>query len=320
MYLVREVEVEVIRVGEHNVITLVRPLHRFVEATPVEGFPEVDHCLVGGEILGAIGVLEAIFPCLQGGEATLFRQLAHFLGEVNRQLGHVLDLAIIDHLLADRRLAERLVLLAGIDVALPGDQIGFLGDGRILIATALHDVLRLVTTVMPGGQRLTGGLVHLGHFIHHLAHESGSTRLARVDEGHLVVELDRGDVGGIRRVSQTELVGFGLFALAHQTLVTRFHGDHGSTGVRRHVDLGDDGDTTGLGITHQIDVVGLAVETGTLVVAGRAGTQLRHQALGFRQIVATLAAYIRQLRQTRDLQTPAFIVGQTQVQLVELHG
>ncbi|MNG86479.1 hypothetical protein D3C79_452610 [compost metagenome] len=268
VYLVREVEVEVVRVREHNIIALVRPLHRLVEATPVEGFPEVDPGLVGGEHAGVRGVLQTIFPRLQGGEAVALDHLAHFLGEVDRQLGHVLDLAIVDHLLAHGGLAERLVLLAGVDVALPGHQIGFLGNGRILIATALHDVLRLVTTVVPGGQRLAGGLVHLGHFIHHLGHEGGSTRLARVDEGHLVVELHRGDVGGVIRVSQTELVRFRFLPFRQQTLVARLHGDHGGTGVRRHVDLGDHGHTAGLGIAHQVDVVGLAVEAGALVVAG----------------------------------------------------
>ena len=173
---------------------------------------------------------------------------------------------------------------------------------------------------MPGGQRLAGGLVHLGHFVHHLGHKGGGARLAGVDEGHLVVELHRGDVGGIGRVGQTELVRLGLFTFSHQALVTRLHGDHGGTGVGRHVDLGDHGHAAGLGIAHQVDVVGLAVETGTLVVAGRAGAQLRHQALGFGLVVATLAADVGQLRQARDLQTPAFIVGQPQVQHVELHG
>ncbi|MNO80667.1 hypothetical protein D3C76_718810 [compost metagenome] len=123
---------------------------------------------------------------------------------------------------------------------------------------------------MPGGQGLTGGLVHLGHFIHHLGHEGGGTRLAGVDEGHLVVELHRGDVGGVIRVSQTELVRFRFLPFRQQTLVARLHGDHGGTGVGRHVDLGDHGHAAGLGVTHQVDVVGLAVEAGAHVVAGRA--------------------------------------------------
>ncbi|MNP19173.1 hypothetical protein D3C76_1116880 [compost metagenome] len=270
MHLVREVQVEVIRVGQHHVITLVCPRHRVVEAAPVEGFPEVDPGLVGGEILGAVGVLQAIFPRHQGGVAIRLDHLGNFLRVVDHQFVYALDLALVDHLRAQRGLAERLVLLAPVGVALPGHQIFFLGDGRILVTIADHDVLRLVTTVVPDGQRLAGGLVHGADFIHDLGHEGGRARLARVDEGHLVVELDRGDVGGVGRIEQTVLVRLLLFTLGHQPLVTRLHGDHGGTGMRRHVDLGDHGHTARLGVTDQVDIVGLGVETAAHVVAGRA--------------------------------------------------
>ena len=312
VHLVREVHIDVVRVGNHHFIPFVGPVVDAIETAPVQGIPEVDAHARGGERLRALGVFQAVLPGLHSVDAVRLHQLADLLAEVARQVLHVGHLAFFDHRLTHLRLGPRLVFVALIDDAFARLRFRLVG-----IAGAQANVFRFVAAEVPGLDRLAGFFMHLGDLADHLVDKALGRVQARVQVALAVKELHGGGVGGIGRIHQAEFVGLLLFPGGMQLFIARFHRDHRGAGVRRHVYLRDHFNLARLGIFDDVDIVLTAEEAAVDV---RPLAVLRQQAGGFAQIVAALAADFRQLRQTGDLDAPAFVIAQVEVEFVELVG
>ncbi len=63
-----------------------------------------------------------------------------------------------------------------------------------------------------------------------------------------------------------------------------------------HINFRDHLDVTGLGILHNLDVVGTAEIAAAVVIAERTGTELRQQAALFAQVMAALSPHVSQFR------------------------
>jgi hypothetical protein len=102
--------------------------------------------------------------------------------------------------------------------------------------------------------------------------------------------------------------------------VTRagLHRLDGRTGVSGHVELGNDLDAASLRRRDDLDEVGARQEARARGIGVRAGAELRQEARLLLEIVAAPGADARELGQARDLEAPALVVGQVQVQRVEL--
>ncbi|CSB30482.1 Uncharacterised protein [Vibrio cholerae] len=117
-----------------------------------------------------------------------------------------------NQVLALRRTRKWLILLAQIQVAFP--TYWLLGI-HILEACAKLDVFRFITAKVPGCQRHTRRLMHCRNLRDHFIYKAFGRVQTWIDKAHAIIELHCGDVRGILRIQQTELIGRRLIALLH---------------------------------------------------------------------------------------------------------
>ena len=115
--------------------------------------------------------------------------------------------------------------------------IGTLGPGAIgdLVTTQMHDL-----------QFQSGLLVHLGQLFHHTVDKAVNVITGDI-EHIVVVTLGRGVNALVLLVPQAELLGS---RIVHGTV---FHRHDGGAGMTRRLNLGDDVNPAGPGITQQVD-------------------------------------------------------------------
>ncbi len=102
-----------------------------------------------------------------------------------------------------------------------------------------------------------------------------------------------------------------------QPPVTCLHRHDGRARMRGHVDLGDDLDEMRGRVTHERHVV-VAGQVAAARAVVRAGAELRQQAARLARIVAAARADPGQFGQAGNLDAPALVVRQVQVQAIEL--
>ena len=178
---------------------------------------------------------------------------------------------------------------------------------------------RLVRADMICGQRHPRRLVQRGNVVDHCVDEAigaVDTDVQRV----VVIMLNAGIAGGVARLDQPETLGRRLVALRQQPLIAYLHRPDRRARMAGHVEGRDDGDLSRLRGAQYVGIIGggqIAVGRGIL---GGVGTELRLQARLFAQVGAAIGPHLGQFGQARDLQAPALVIAQMEMECVELVG
>ena len=170
---------------------------------------------------------------------------------------------------------------------------------------------------MEGLERRPRLLVHRGERIDDGIDEAIGRGQADV-ERVVVIMLDAAIFGRVRRIDQAIGVGLRRLARGQQARVANLHRLDRGAAVTRHIDRRNDLDLPRRCRLHDRDIVG-----GSQVTIDRArpvgtGAELRQQARLFLQVVAPFRPDLGQFGQRRNLDPPAFVVGEMEVQLVQL--
>ena len=163
-------------------------------------------------------------------------------------------------------------------------------------------------------------LMHLDDLVDHRRDERVRGLPAHADDV-VRIPLCRSIDRRIVRIDQPVLLGLGLLALGHEPPIAVFHRLDRSTGVPRHVHLGDDLDVPRVGVADEVDVLLAGVEAASVSdgrIGKRAGTVRRVQELRVVQGVTAERSDLRQFRQFLDLDAPALILREVDVQRVQL--
>ena len=285
-----------------------------VTTAPEQRCPGIHVVIRRGQFfVGIADLLHAVVPGCHGGNTRIGNQLAHTLGVEFTQFVDSLHFAAGDQLLALGRIGPGLAALLGAYVTLVRVVTGthFKGVGG-------EDIHRLVTTKVPGFQRMAGAFVHRLYFANQLTDEIVGGIHAGIDIA-VVIELHRQVLGVVLRVDQA-VRGCGLRISVFQLAIARLHRHHRGTGVGRHIKFRHHLDMAICRVAQDFLVVSDAVETTAKVIRIGTGSQLGQQAAVFFQIETALAANLGQFRQAGNLQAPALIIGQVEVKPVELVG
>lgn len=170
---------------------------------------------------------------------------------------------------------------------------------------------------MDGAQRDAGLAVQRGDLADDMLDECEAGLQARIDHV-VVVQLRRLVDGAVVEVVE-QVFRRVPFAGGLEPMVARLHGLHRRAGMARHFDLGDHVDMARGGVAQDLDVIGAGVVAGTgRVVRIAAGAVGRLQADTRLGAVAAHRADGSELRQAGDLQPPAFVVGEMEMEGIEL--
>ncbi len=169
-------------------------------------------------------------------------------------------------------------------------------------------------------QRRSGLFVHRDQPVEDVPDEPVGRRAADVDRVVRIV-LDRAIAGGVGRIGQEEPRR--LFFRppgGDQSAVARIHRPDCRARVPRHVERRDDLHLPRGSVAEQAHVVLGGEEAASRSLGERAAAELGQQALVFLQVVAPPGADFGQFGQALDGEPPSLVVGEMEMEAVELVG
>ena len=170
---------------------------------------------------------------------------------------------------------------------------------------------------MDGAQGRARLAMQRNHGVDHTLDEGVGRGQARIHD-IVGIELGRAVLRLVVRVAQ-QVATRALSVALLQLVKAAFHGFDGGAGMTRHFNLGDDLDMARRRVAEDFNVVGSAVmATAVSVRRIRPGAVSRLQVRARIQRVTAPRAHLDQFRQAGDVKAPAFVVGQVQMEFVQL--